>query len=242
MFESELAPILRKLGEGATISEDDFSYILTLIGVLAVRNPRFRGKFSEFQDNVRHKMLALMTATKERWESQLAKVRAAGYLEGTVDVPYEQIRASVERRDFKFVTTTHEHAQTELPAVDWLIEILAQRKWRWVRATPEAGMLVTCDHPVCLNWIKRPPRGFAPIGYGLTGTTVFFPINPKLAVIGEYDGRTDDLAADTFTVADFNRRVINNSQRHVFAKGDSFLVFDGRDMFGVNELLARLRF
>jgi hypothetical protein len=39
MFESELAPILKKLGEGATISEDEFSYVLTFIGVLAVRNP-----------------------------------------------------------------------------------------------------------------------------------------------------------------------------------------------------------
>jgi hypothetical protein len=238
LFEGELAPVLRKLSEGATISEDDFSYVLTLIGLLAIRNPKFRGNFSEFQDTVRHQMIAVATATKERWEGQLAQAKAAGYLDGVKDVPYETIRASVERRDFKFVTTPHEHAQTELHARDDLINLLARRSWRWVRANRDAGDFITCDHPVCLNWIRR-PRGLAPIGYGLSGTTVFFPISPNLAVLGEFGGQTDDVAADAFAVADFNRRVVNNANRQVFAKDDNFQLFDGRDFFGAADLLKR---
>jgi hypothetical protein len=91
---------------------------------------------------------------------------------------------------------------------------------------------------VCLNWIRR-PRGLAPIGYGLSGTTVFFPISPNLAVLGEFGGQTDDVAADAFAVADFNRRVVNNANRQVFAKDDNFQLFDGRDFFGAADLLKR---
>ena len=239
-FENELAPVLKTLSEGGTISEEDFSYVLTLIGVLAVRNPRHRDSFSNFQDNVRHQMLAVMSSTKERWERHLAGARRDGFADGMPDVPYEEIRTSIERRDFKFVTTPHEHAQTEIPVVDHLINNLAERSWRWVRATPNAGLFVTCDHPVCLNWIKR-PLGMAPLGYGLTGTTVFFPVAPTLAVLGEYDGRTDDLPADLFAVAGFNRRVINNADRQVFAKHDSFRVFDEVNLLNIRDLLDRAR-
>jgi hypothetical protein len=185
-------------------------------------------------------MLALATATKERWEGQLAKARAAGYLDGVKDVPYEEIRASVERRDFKFVITPHEHAQTELPAVEGLIESLARRKWRWVRATQNAGSFITCDHPVCLNWIERPKMSM-PIGYGLTGTSVFLPISPNLGVLGNYNGQTGDLAADVFAVGDFNRRITSNADRQIYAKDDTFQIFDGRQFLGITEFLDRVR-
>src|ERR1700761_7387911 len=52
-FEGELAPVLKRLTSGEACTEDDFSYILTLMGVLAIRNPRHRANFSEFQNNVR---------------------------------------------------------------------------------------------------------------------------------------------------------------------------------------------
>src|SRR4030088_3078686 len=100
--------------------------------------------------------MAIQTHTKERWEGQVAKARAAGYFDGVDDLPYEQVRASVERRDLKFVTTPHEHAEAEVPAVDALVGHLSERNWRWVRATQNAGPFITCDHPVCLNWIERP--------------------------------------------------------------------------------------
>jgi len=239
-FEGELAPVLKALSEGGAITEDDFSYILTLVGLLAVRNPRHRDTFSDFQDDVRHQMLAVITSTKERWERHLAGARRNGFADGIPDVPYEEIRASIQRRDFKLVTTTHEHAQIEISVVDSLINNLAKRSWRWVRARPTAGMFVTCDHPVCLNWIKRSP-GMIPIGYGLAGTSVFFPVAPTLGLVGEYDGRTDDLDADLFAVAGFNRRVINNADRQVFAKDDSFHVFDEVRLFNVGEFLDRVR-
>jgi hypothetical protein len=239
-FEGELAPVLKKLASGAACSEDDFCYVLTLMGVLAVRNPRFRANFSDFQNSVRLKMLAAQFSSKERWERQLARMREDGYLEGMADVPYETLKAQLEEGAFRFVTTTSEHARTELHTLDKLINILARRAWRWVRAATDSGGFITCDHPVCLNWIKR-PKGFAPLGYGLSGTTVFFPLSPGLALIGEFDGSTQDMSADVYMVANFNRRILNNAKRQAYMADADFRVFDGVTLFGIEELVRRAR-
>jgi hypothetical protein len=237
-FEGELAPVLKSTAAGNKCTEDDFCYLLSLIGLLAVRNPRFRDSFSEFQNNLRHKMIAVTLATKERWERQLARMRKDGYLDGIPDVPYERLRTEVASGNIQFVTSTSEHARTELGTLDKLINILAHRSWRWVRAAPDSGGFITCDHPVCLNWIKR-PRGFAPLGYGLTGTTVYFAISPNVALLGQFDGRTDDLWADIFMVGDFNRRVLNNAHRQIYAANKDFQIFDFVNLFGVDEVVRR---
>jgi Protein of unknown function (DUF4238) len=239
-FEGELAPVLKNLISGAVCTEDDFSYILTLMGVLAIRNPRYRANFSDFQNNLRLKMLAVQLSSKERWERQLARMRKDGYLEGIADVPYETLKAQLEQGAFRFVTTTSEHARTELHTLDKLINILARRTWRWVRAAPDSGGFITCDHPVCLNWIKR-PKGFAPLGYGLSGTTVYFPLSPDLAVIGEFDGPKEDLFADVYMAAIFNRRILNDTKRQAYMADDNFRVFDGVTLFGIEELVRRAR-
>jgi hypothetical protein len=239
-FEGELAPVLKRLVSGAVCTEDDFSSILTLIGVLAIRNPRFRSNFSEFQNDVRLKMLAFQLSTKERWERQLARMRDEGYLEGVADVPYETLKAQLEEGAFRFVTTTSEHARTELYTLDKLINTLASRAWRRVRASADSGGFITCDHPVCLNWIKR-PQGFAPLGYGLSGTSVYFPLAPDLAVLGEFQGPTDDLRADAYMVGNFNRRILNNAKRQAYMANSDFKVFDCDILFGIDELVRRAR-
>jgi hypothetical protein len=130
MFEGEVAPILKGLTEGKECSEDEFSYVLNLVTLLAIGNPRFRESFGEFQGNVRDQIMQVATATKERWESQMSQAKAAGYMEGVKEVPYEEIRASVVNRDFKFVTSTSEHAAVELKTFDDLLHVIAQRSWR----------------------------------------------------------------------------------------------------------------
>jgi hypothetical protein len=237
-FESELAPVLKKLGSGKTCNDDEFSYVLNLIALLAIRNPRFRESFGEFRDNVRQQVLQLATATKERWEAQVKRAKAAGYMEGIADVPYEQIRSSVVKRNFKFVTTTSEHARNELYAFDHLLNILARRSWRWVHADENSGGFITSDHPVCLVW-NTPPKGFAPLGYGLTGTTVYLAVSPFLALRGEFDGPTNALKADVFSVGLFNRRIANNAHRQVYAANDKFVFFDHREFFDIDDLLKR---
>jgi hypothetical protein len=110
-FEGKVAPVLKTLSNGTTCSKDELVYVLNLITLLACRNPRGRGAFEKFQDDIAHQMLQLMTATKERWEGQLKQLQTAGRLDGIeTDVPYEKIRKMVVNRQLRLKATTSQHA------------------------------------------------------------------------------------------------------------------------------------
>jgi hypothetical protein len=73
---------------------------------------------------------------------------------------------------------------------DNLLQLIGRRKWRWLRAAPNSGGFITCDHPVRL-FRKKKLSGRAPIGFGLKNTTVLFPISPIVALEGEFEGSTE---------------------------------------------------
>ncbi|MFK4522834.1 hypothetical protein ABIF90_000815 [Bradyrhizobium japonicum] len=239
-FESEVAPILKELRAGQKCSKTEFDHILNLITLLANRNPRHRKTFSEFQDDVAQQVLRLMTATPERWAGQVKQARQAGALPETIDdVPYEVVRDLVANRKLKLATTTSQHAALELGVFENLLEVIAQRAWRWLHADAASGGFITSDHPVCL-FSNLPPKGLPALGYGMTGTTVYFPISPLLALCGEFDGRTGDYKADTFEVGSFNLRMVNHAHRQIYAANDEFVFFDHLEFFDINDLLRRI--
>jgi hypothetical protein len=240
-FESEVAPILKALRAGEKCSKAEFDHVLNLITLLANRNPRHRKTFSDFQDEVAQQVLRLATATPERWAGQVKKARQAGALpENIKDVPYEAIRDLVTNRKLKLAATTSQHAALELGVFDDLLEVIAQRAWRWLHADASSGGFITSDHPVCL-FSNVPPKGLQALGYGMTGTTVYFPVSPSLALCGEFDGPTGDGNADVFAVGTFNRRMVNHAYRQIYAANDEFVFFDYRDFFDINDLLRRVQ-
>lgn len=240
-FESELAPILQSAaGDTTDLSKGDFDTILNLVALLAVRNPRHRSRFSDFQDDVRQAILEVASGTKERWEQILRQAKAAGYMEGAPDVPYDAARRSILEREFKFVTSTTEHAQIELHVFDSLLQTLGERNWRWLRAGHRTGGFITSDHPVALFWDVR-PKGHLPLGFGLKGTTVLFPISPSVALEGSFDRRDGPITLDAFSVGDFNARILANAHRQIYAPHDDFLFFDGKQFLMMQDLIARLK-
>jgi hypothetical protein len=190
-FESEVAPVLKALRAGQKCSAADFDHILNLITLLANRNPRHRETFSKFQNDVAQQVLRLMTATPERWAGQVKQARQAGALPETIeDVPYEVVRDLVANGKLRLAATTSQHAAIELGVFEDLLEVIGQRAWRWIHAEATGGGFITSDHPVCL-FSNLLPKGLPSLGYGMTATTVYFPVSPTLALCGEFDGRTN---------------------------------------------------
>jgi hypothetical protein len=181
-----------------------------------------------------------MTATPERWAGQVKQARQAGALpENIEDVPYEVVRDLVANRKLKMAATTSQHSALELGVFEDLLEVIGQRAWRWVHADATSGGFITSDHPVCL-FSNRPPKGLPALGYGMTGTTVFFPVSPYLALCGEFDGPTTDGVADVFAVGTFNRRMVNHAYRQIYAANDEFVFFDHFELFNITDLLRRI--
>lgn len=70
----------------------------------------------------------------------------------------------------------------------------------------------------------------------MTGTTVYFPVSPSLALSGEFDGPTGDYKAGAFAVGSFNRRMVNHAHRQIYAANEEFVFFDHLDFFDITEL------
>jgi hypothetical protein len=108
--------------------------------------------------------------------------------------------------------TTSQHAVLEIGVFHDLLEVIGQRAWHWLHADATSADFITSDHPVCL-FSNVPPKGLLALGYGMTGTTVYFPVSPFLALCGKFDGQTGDYKADAFVVGTFNKRMVNHAHR-----------------------------
>lgn len=217
--ESEIGPALLRISEAGSLENaDDKNLLLNLIGLLHVRNPRFREIKRDFHERVQKVVLDLVLSSKEMWESQFKRAQAAGYMPADAVPGYEGVKKAYNENSIKAVVPVIEHIQSEMDTFDHVLPLLAERRWVLVKA-PDSASFVTGDHPVSLSW-SEPKRG--PIGLKHRGTEIFFPISPKLAVVGAYE-LEDGVADVTETqVASANGTTILNAQRQVYSLGDDF--------------------
>ena len=73
---------------------------------------------------------------------------------------------------------------------------------------------VTCDHPV--TPIFKDPNRRGPIGHGLPGTEVSFPLNARQALLGVCENPfAVSIEANAEQVASINRRTVHHAYRQV---------------------------
>lgn len=223
-FEGKVAPALsRIIKEGSIKNEEDRDWILNLIVLLAIRNPRIRENVGDFQEKILKDMAKMMVATPERWASQMEQMKADGHLSGDPDIGYEGMKEFVEKGDFKFEIKRSSHIKMELEMFDKVFPFFAARKWTLLKAADNSGGFVTSDHPVSLRWSRQADnKGFFPPGYGMEMTDVMFPLSSNLALIGRFEGEEKEATADFFSVASYNANVIGLARRQIYARDDAY--------------------
>jgi hypothetical protein len=76
-FESDVSAALARISNSKSFRDpNDRMPVLNLLGLMALRNPRLREKFSDFQSRIAKMMLRLMLETPERWAAQIANAKA----------------------------------------------------------------------------------------------------------------------------------------------------------------------
>ncbi|QOF71499.1 DUF4238 domain-containing protein [Aminobacter sp. SR38] len=220
-FEDQMAPALKRVSAARSLdSEEDKILILNLIALLAVRNPRFRKNFSGFMDQIYRNIAHITFSKKERWESLKRRMSKDG-IKVREDIPFERLQKFALSDDYDIVTSKTTHARIEVGQFDNLIRLLIMRNWRLLVAGDDAGDFITSDHPVCLQPTNANLIG-KPLGYGLKNTALFFPIDRKTALAGEFDGASETLVLHPLQVSTVNTLIIRCARSQIYAADDAF--------------------
>ena len=241
-IDGEIARILKDVEENATLPEGaDMVTLFYFVGLLYVHNPQFRNNIADFETRVIKQILRCLTANRERYESQMQRVRPADER-----VPeYESGRHFVEEESFDVQYGHGHHLKYELESVDSVVSLLSQRKWSLFIAEEGTGHFVCSDRPIALISIGDPPENpdhpynFGGPGLAQSDTELTVPLNRQMALcatVGDsfYTGTVDEM-----TIARVNERTIRSATRQIYCSSldfkflDNETIKDGRDL--VNE-------
>jgi hypothetical protein len=223
-LESDVAPALLRVNAAASLANDsDRAAVLSLVSLFACRNPRFRREFANFEERLMKIIAQMMVSSKDRWEAMVEGAQASGHLQDVHGVTYEQIRDFVRGDEYLIGFDNTHHVGVELSAFDKVFEVIAARTWD-VLIAPAGSSFITCDHPICLDWLDPvSAHPLYPPALALAGTSVLVPLSSELVLVGIFEARESEIKEmSAFSVARINGRIIAGSDRQVFAQDDRF--------------------
>jgi hypothetical protein len=222
-FEGKVAPALERIKSAKSLAtKEDRELLMHFIAGLAIRNPRQRSTLNDFMGDILQAVAETAFASKERWDSQVAQMKADGAWDDSTNVTFEDMQKFVRERNYKVKVGQEFNIGVEIEQHGNLLEHIAARKWRMLAAKPGTGGFVTTDVPVCLRWSDNADHGIFGPGFGVAGTQIFFPLSSELALIGSFEGAEDLAQADLFTVASVNANIISNAREQVYSRDANF--------------------
>jgi hypothetical protein len=226
-FESELIAAVTRLDRRGDFSDDaDRGLILRLIAQSAV----FYGDCGEVLHRARQRhvrrLRELAIADRQGWESQKKKAAAAG-IEGAESLTYEELSSFLERDGETIAAHTIGHLARDLRSVNTVYNLLQRRSWMVGKAAHDSGGFITSDRPVTLSWDdKEMEDGFYAPGFGLRGTTIFFPLTKGLVLRGRLGARVGTVELPVASVAAINSRTVFHAGRQIYAETEAFRFLD----------------
>lgn len=220
-FEDQAVGALRCLAKTNALPQgDDFSHLMNLLGLLAIRNPQIRKSFNNFRERVAHRFAELLVSNKEIWHYHVAKARAAG-AQIPEDISFEKMRDFVEGKRYTIELGTEGNLRSEFHTLDRLLPFFARRRWSVLIADDTAPDFICSDYPVTLVW--KDPACESPIGFGLRQTEVVLPLNRRQALFGVFEDPLPVVVrVDVVKVGELNARTVLNAERQIYCATESF--------------------
>jgi hypothetical protein len=204
--------------------KDVWVHVLNMASLFAVRNPRLRESMRRFREQTGRIIADLVLATPERWESQKRRAIEAGYIDPRTSVTYEELKDFHRRGAYTIEVPTTSHIRAEFHVFEPVLRTMVRRKWTLLVAAPGSGGFLTSDHPICLmNSHGAATLSNSP-GFGLTETTVLFPVTRDLVAIGTFEEGDKVLGVTPEQVALINGTVLHFADRQVYAASNKISV------------------
>ncbi len=215
-FEGQVGQTIRRVNHTKTFPNDeDVNFILNLLCLIVLRNPRFRREINRFRQAVSEHLAHLLVSNEQLWEHQLKKV---GIVEET-NVTFEEMKRFIESGEYQIEFTPTDSPAVELRAFDGLLPTFGRRYWSLLIAPASGPGFICSDYPIALTWKKTGRHG--PIGYGVENTELFFPLGPRTGFYGVYEAPLPAVVEiKDEHVAMMNSRIRRRADRHVFSTTD----------------------
>lgn len=223
IFESTAAAALQRIIESQAFTDaGDRRVIMNLMALLVVRHPNVRSKIGKLMEDIGQAMMEAATGTKERWRNSVAEMNGVAPAEITDEqLGYEEMRRFVRTKAARAKLHQNVHIGLEIESIDPLLEMLMVRKWVLHIAHDEASQFITSDRP-CFLIDLEPKPGLFSAGYGMAKTAVIFPLSPRLAISGTFEGKEEVRLMNAQGVASMNAEIARHSRRQVYAKSIEF--------------------
>jgi Protein of unknown function (DUF4238) len=227
-FETGLTRALETItADPSARDADAWMYVLNLMSLIAVRNPHTRSQMEGFQADLIRMIAKMTVSTPEHWNSTVRDMLRDGSIDEPPKPSYEEMKKFVQEGQYTIGFPHGYHVATEFAVQDTVLRTLGDRKWLLLQVDPSEGEFISSDLPLCLMPTSGEPASLMrPIGHGMTGTTVLFPINSYLLAMGRFEGEEGFARAGRDDVAKFNLAVALYCNTTIFARTDRFLVAD----------------
>ncbi len=223
-LEDRMVQACRKINRSETFPGDEnFNYIINLMGLIAVRNPKLRASFNQMREQVINIQNRFLVSDRKIFEHHMKRAVEEGYVREN-SITFEEMKQFVEKREYEIEFLPEGNLGVEFNALDTLIPLLGKRVWSLFVAPDPGPCFICSDHPVVLSW-KESERT-EPIGYGLNKTEVFFPLGIRTGFYGVYEGYLPPVVRlKPSNVAKLNRRIAENAERYIFSTFDKFFIW-----------------
>lgn len=167
---------------------DDMEMLMHFVALMALRVPGRRDSYTAAMRQISDLMMREVLATRERWEQTVEAMQADGI--DMSKASYDEMRSFIDSGEYEIDLANEFHVGAMLSSYQGLVPVLQHRTWILGIVDNDAGELITSDDPVKLEWSDPAQHRPYPPGFGLTDTTVFFPLSRKLMLLGVLlDGR-----------------------------------------------------
>ena len=218
IFEGLADQAFRRIIESRSIKNmDDFSFVLALLGLVSINNPSFRAERDKIVAQMGSSILRNLVSSPERWEA----ISAAAGAKHDDAVTYEAARKAVINGDIVVTTVQDALIRQEIELWPEMSRILHIRKWTLLVAPKNSGGFVTSDRPFSLRWNdQREPSNFHGPGLGSANTTLIFPLNRDLAVIGRFEEGGGVREVNEHSVGAINYTLFQSAIRQLYTTVD----------------------
>jgi hypothetical protein len=216
-LEGKASAVIREMGQTKQLARDeDLVYVINLICLLVVRNPRGRRSLTRAKQQTAKTIAQMLVSDKKLWDQHLRSAREAGHITGP-DVSFERMKEFVDGERYTIEVATEALIHTELKVFDDILKCVGSRCWSLLDAAPDAPDFITCDHPVTL--VFKDPGTSGPIGVGLKQTEIVFPLSPRQALRGVFeDPFKPVVVVKPVGVAAMNTRILRHADRQLYSR------------------------